>query len=93
MEQITEAEFSIFLQTNAVRLLKVVQTAERKFKVVANLKMKPGDWTVVKVRGGVREWSRIDRIFDSVAAKCHDRAPSISVFLDMQFKPTGGKKS
>lgn len=92
MRAITEAEFSIFLQTRAVRLLKVVQTAERKFKVVVNLKVKPGDWTVEKVRGGVREWNRIDRIFDSIYAKCHDKAPNISVILDMQFKPTGEEK-
>lgn len=88
MREITEAEFKLFLQTRAVRLLKVVQTAERRFKVVANLSVKPGDWTVVKVRGGVREWTRIDRIFDSIYDKCHDKAPHITVHLDMQFKPT-----
>jgi hypothetical protein len=92
MREITEAEFAIFLQTKAVRLLKVIQTEQKKYKVVVNLTVKPGDWTVAKVRGGVREWIRIDRIFDSIYAKCHDKAPQISVILDLQFKPTEEEK-
>ena len=89
MHTISESEFGLLLQTNSIRQLKIVQTGERSYKVVVNLSGEHGEWTVVKVRGGIREWASVDRICRSIMLKCHDKVPHISLVPDLQFKPSG----
>ncbi len=81
---IEEAELVEFIKTKAVREINIVQSTNKKYRIITKLTWKDGAFLLVSYRKRVREWSTLDTLIRYIRETYKD----ISVPIRLTFVPS-----
>lgn len=77
---LSEAELADAVRNSAIQQLTIVQIQSDKYRIVANLTWKEGDFYLVTTRKTVREWASLDRLIRHIRDS-YGTPPKINLVL------------
>jgi hypothetical protein len=78
---VSEAELADAMRNSAVIQLTIEQSQRNKYRIVAKLTWKEGDFQLVTTRKAVREWASMDRLIRHIQS-INGTPPKINLVLN-----------